>query len=277
MPDSGQEFTGKSVDEAIAEGLARLGLRREQAEIEVLARGSRGIFGLGGEPARVRISRRAVPAQTPAPAQAAAPPPAAEAASPPPAPSVEPLPASSSLAVEVDDEDADDAPPVRGEAVPVTEDELAAMAVELLEKTVRLMGFEAGVRATWHDADADNDDRYLVLDIHGHDLSPLIGRRGETLASLQYLVRLMINQRVKQWKNIVVDVEQYKERRVTQLTQLALRMAEQVAQTGRAVSLEPMPANERRVVHLALRDHPKVYTQSSGEGERRKVHIVARG
>lgn len=277
MPDSGQEFTGKSVDEAIAEGLARLGLRREQAEIEVLARGSRGIFGLGGEPARVRISRRAAPAQTPAPAPSAAPPPAAEAASPPPAPSVEPLPASSSLAVEVDDEDADDAPPVRGEAVPVTEDELAAMAVELLEKTVRLMGFEADVRATWHDADADNDDRYLVLDIHGHDLSPLIGRRGETLASLQYLVRLMINQRVKQWKNIVVDVEQYKERRVTQLTQLALRMAEQVAQTGRAVSLEPMPANERRVVHLALRDHPKVYTQSSGEGERRKVHIVARG
>ena len=86
----------------------------------------------------------------------------------------------------------------------------------------------------------------------------------------------MVNQRIRQWKNIVVDVEKYKERRVTQLTQLALRMADQVIETGRAVALEPMPANERRIVHLALRDHPTVYTQSSGEEDRRKVHIVPR-
>jgi spoIIIJ-associated protein len=86
----------------------------------------------------------------------------------------------------------------------------------------------------------------------------------------------MVNQRIRQWKTIVVDVDQYKERRVSQLTQLAERMADQVIKSGRAVSLEPMPANERRIVHLALRDHPTVYTQSSGEGERRKVHIVTR-
>jgi spoIIIJ-associated protein len=89
-------------------------------------------------------------------------------------------------------------------------------------------------------------------------------------------VRLMVNQRIRQWKPIVVDVENYKERRISQLTQLAQRMAGQVIETGRAISLEPMPASERRIVHLALRDHPEVYTQSSGEGERRKVHIVAR-
>ena len=286
MPDSGQEFTGKSIDEAIAEGLARLGLRHHQAEIEVLARGSRGIFGLGGEPARVRISRRAAPPQQPPaaavppaqPSVAPVPPVAPPQAAPPLAPVTPPAPVpTSSLASQVEDEEEQDIPPVKGEAVPISEAELATLAIELLEKTVRLMGFDATVRAAWHDADDDNDSRYLVLDIHGHDLSPLIGRRGETLASLQYLVRLMINQRVKHWMNIVVDVEQYKERRVNQLNQLALRMADQVAQTGRAVSLEPMPPNERRVVHLALRDHPKVYTQSSGEGERRKVHIVARG
>jgi spoIIIJ-associated protein len=157
----------------------------------------------------------------------------------------------------------------------VSEEELTSMAVDLLSQLVRNMGFDAQVVAAWHEAD-DNGERYLLLDIHGHDVSPLIGRRGETLASIQYLVRLMINQRIKRWKNIVVDVEQYKERRVNQLTQLAKRMADQVTQSGRAVSLEPMPANERRIVHLALRDHPSVYTQSSGEGDRRKVHIVSR-
>ena len=73
-----------------------------------------------------------------------------------------------------------------------------------------------------------------------------------------------------------VDVEQYKERRIVQLTKLAERMAEQVISSGRAVSLEPMPANERRIIHMALRDHAEVYTESSGEDERRKIHIVPR-
>ncbi len=157
----------------------------------------------------------------------------------------------------------------------VSDEELTTMAIELLGQLVNHMGFDAQINAAWHEAD-DNGERYLLLDIHGNELSPLIGRRGETLASIQYLVRLMINQRIKRWKNVVVDVEQYKERRVNQLTQLAKRMADQVTESGRAVSLEPMPANERRIVHLALRDHASVYTQSSGEGDRRKVHIVAR-
>lgn len=298
MADSGQEFSGKSVDEAIAEGLAKLGLREEQANIEILSRGSRGIFGLGSEPARVRISRRAAeqsakPAQTPAPAQPPKPPVIQAApqeiapATPPAAPeqpaiqaSAQPTPpvaeSSRRLSNLMDEEGEEYEQRDGGDQVEaVSDEELTAMAVELLGDLVRHMGFEAQVNATWHEAD-DNGERYLLLDIHGNDVSPLIGRRGETLASIQYLVRLMINQRIKRWKNIVVDVEQYKERRVNQLTQLAKRMADQVSQSGRAVSLEPMPANERRIVHLALRDHPTVYTQSSGEGERRKVHIVAR-
>ena len=298
MAESGQEFSGRSVDEAVAEGLAKMGLRNDQAEIEVLSRGSRGIFGLGSEPARVRIARRA-----PAPSAPAAPAPATTKAAtvdaaPTPA-TVESQPAAESKTVEAVDTPAATAPAAQAEASrrlsnlmnedddedegrtgtdsaeAVSEEELTAMAVELLGQLVKTMGFDAQVDATWHDAD-DNGERYLLLDIHGQDVSPLIGRRGETLASIQYLVRLMINQRIKRWKNIVVDVEQYKERRVNQLTQLAKRMADQVTQSGRAVSLEPMPANERRIVHLALRDHATVYTQSSGEGERRKVHIVAR-
>lgn len=297
MADSGQEFSGRSVDEAIAEGLAKLGIRSDQADVEVLSRGSRGIFGLGSEPARVRISRRASattsptsasPATTSAPAPKPAttpvqPPAASEPATPlvttpieetpSPAASVESKPRLSNL---MDDESEEYDQRDDTHAEPVSDEDLTAMAVDLLGQLVQHMGFDAQVNAAWHDAD-DNGERYLLLDIHGHDLSPLIGRRGETLASIQYLVRLMINQRIKRWKNVVVDVEQYKERRVNQLTQLAKRMADQVTQSGRAVSLEPMPANERRIVHLALRDHPSVYTQSSGEGERRKVHIVAKG
>jgi spoIIIJ-associated protein len=154
--------------------------------------------------------------------------------------------------------------------------EMAALAVELLSETVRLMGFEAEVVASWQEPDADNDDQYLLLDLHGRDLGALIGRRGETLGNLQYLLRLMVNQRLHQWKNIVVDVEQYRQHRAEHLMQLALRSAEQVAKTGRPLSLEPMPPNERRIVHLALRDHALVYTESSGEGERRKIQILPR-
>lgn len=296
MADSGQEFTGRNVDEVIAEGLAKLGLRNDQAEIEILSRGSRGIFGLGSEPARVRISRRAPSAAapsaaTPAPTQRSAPTaapspvtPAVPEAKPSPVAKPAPVPPSPAegtrgrvsnlLNDEAEEYDQRDSQ-TKSEAEPVSDEELTAMAVEMLDQLVRHMGFTAQINAEWHDAD-DNGERYLLLDIHGQELSPLIGRRGETLASIQYLVRLMLNQRIKRWKNIVVDVEQYKERRVNQLTQLAKRMADQVTESGRAVSLEPMPANERRIVHLALRDHPSIYTQSSGEGERRKVHIVAR-
>jgi spoIIIJ-associated protein len=152
--------------------------------------------------------------------------------------------------------------------------EMAALAVELLRETVGHMGFEADVVASWQEPDADNDDRYLLLNLHGRDLGALIGRRGETLGNLQYLLRLMVNQRLHQWKNIVVDVEQYRQHRADHLLQLALRSADQVATTGRPLALEPMPPNERRIIHLALRDHATVYTESSGEGERRKIQIL---
>ena len=153
---------------------------------------------------------------------------------------------------------------------------MAALAVELLTETVRLMGFEADVVASWQEPDADNDEPYLLLNLHGRDLGALIGRRGETLGNLQYLLRLMVNQRLHQWKNIVVDVEQYRQHRAEHLMQLAQRSAEQVARSGRPLSLEPMPPNERRIIHLALRDNTNVYTESSGEGERRKIQILPR-
>ena len=153
---------------------------------------------------------------------------------------------------------------------------MEALAIELLSELIDLMGFEATIVPSWEMALEDDGSPYLNLDIQGEDLGILIGRRGETLANLQFLLRLMINQRLKTWKNIVIDVEQYKQRRIDQLTHLANRMAEQVATSGRPVSLEPMPANERRIIHIALRENPAVYTDSTGEGERRKITILPR-
>ncbi len=288
------EFTGKTVDEAIADGLRTLNVTADQVEIEVLHKGSRGIFGLGSEPAQVRLSVRAVP-PSPAPSAAES---EEQAVPPPPEPPsdlVEPEPQAIAPAeiVEVLDESAgtepeppaddveadDDTTAVEPEPVALSDAEIEAIAVGLLTETVQLMGFQATVNPIWREGNdhlSEHAERYLLLDLQGSDLGALIGRRGETLESLQYLLRLMVNQRLRRWFTIVVDVEGYKERRVHQLQQLALRTATQVATTGRAVSLEPMPANERRIIHIALRDHEEIYTESSGDGERRKVHIIAK-
>ena len=120
----------------------------------------------------------------------------------------------------------------------------------------------------------EQDEPTLVLDIRGNDLSTLIGRRGETLDGLQYLMRLLVAKELGHYLHVVLDVEGYKAHRAQMLKQLALRMAERVAATHKPAALEPMPANERRIVHLALRDHPQVRTESVGLGENRKVTII---
>jgi len=114
----------------------------------------------------------------------------------------------------------------------------------------------------------------VTLEIKGDDLGILIGRRGQTLASLQYIVRLIVGHQTKNWVPIVIDVEGYKQRRYEALRALAWRMAEQVKDKGTPLALEPMPAYERRIIHLALAEHPDVTTQSVGWGESRKVVIL---
>ena len=156
----------------------------------------------------------------------------------------------------------------------VSNAELEDMSVEMLETIIDLMGFDATVNASWQTPFNEAEEPYLQLDIFGSDVGPLIGRRGDTLDCIQYLVRLMVNQQLKQWKNIIVDIEHYKSRRMEQLTQMSHRLARQVADTGRSFVMEPMPANERRLVHLALRHNPDVVTESLGDGERRQVQIV---
>ena len=149
----------------------------------------------------------------------------------------------------------------------------AALGKDVLGELLVLMNVAAQVDVR---EDADEHTRVL-LDVSGADLGILIGRRGDTLASLQYVVNLIASRKLKVNAGITVDVERYRERRYESLRNLATRIAGEVKSTDRSISLEPMPSNERRIVHLTLREHPDVSTQSVGHGEGRKVIISPKG
>ena len=157
---------------------------------------------------------------------------------------------------------------------PKEEGDVAVMAKAVLENLLSLMEVPASVKLEEKGAD---DQGSVPLDIKGEDLGILIGRRGETLSALQYVVNLIISRRLKARVGVVVDVEGYRQRRHESLRLLARRLAEQVKSTGRSVTLEPMPASERRIIHLELRDNPDVTTQSMGLGEERKIAILPKG
>jgi spoIIIJ-associated protein len=274
----GDEFRGKTVEEATETGLAALGLKRSQVEIEILSRGSRGLLGFGAEDARVRITPiPTAPRDVPAKREAPAPKPAK------PAPSAVDEPAAPVKVAQAKPAPAKPRDPAPREAVAsaeaadLSDQEVGAVAAELLQGMLDRMDVRATVQVVEYRGVLDEgQDAPLVLNIAGEDLGILIGRRAETLVALQYLTRLMVNHRVHRWVNLEVDVEGYKARREEQLVRLAERMAERAASTGRAVALEAMPPRERRIVHITLRNHPQVTTQSVGEGDQRKVTIVPR-
>jgi spoIIIJ-associated protein len=151
--------------------------------------------------------------------------------------------------------------------------EVASIALEVLRELLSHMGIEATVVVR----EPEDKELPVVLDVQGEDLGILIGRQGETLRDLQYVTRLIVSRKLQRWVNILVDVGGYKKRRERILTELAERMAQRVIAEGRPVTLEPMPAHERRIVHMALRDHRSVTTESTGEGRRRKVVILPSG
>ena len=138
------------------------------------------------------------------------------------------------------------------------------------------MGLRATVEVVEQsEAETDEGEQpVMVLNIVGEDLGVLIGRQNEVLSSLEFITRLMVNQQSHTRSSFIVDVNGYRAKRAESLRKLALRTAEQVIQSGRTMALEPMPPSERRIIHLALRDHPSVETQSVGEGDRRKVTVV---
>lgn len=250
------EVSARTVETAIEEALARLGKKRDEVEVKVLKEGSRGILGIGAEEARVLVT--VLPAM---PTPAAAPPPP-----PPPVPVMALAPVAEEK-------------PVVEEAEKVTAatwEETAEKAQDVVTHLLRGMGIGAkvAVRPTEPQAQEDVEaSENITVDVTGDDLGILIGRRGETLASLQFITNLIVNKQVRPQRRIIVDVEHYRLRREAALRGLAQRMAERVRYTHQPVTLEAMPPNERRIVHLTLKDSPYVTTQSFGEGEARRVVI----
>jgi len=162
--------------------------------------------------------------------------------------------------------------------VPGEESDIAEAAKEVLETLLARMGVVASVVSQTKPPveGGEGASSVITLDVTDDDLGILIGRRGQTLSSLQYIVRLIVAHQAKAWVPIVIDVEGYKQRRYGVLQALARRMAEQVKVKGRPFALEPMPAYERRIIHITLADDPDVITESIGEGEARKVVIMSK-
>jgi spoIIIJ-associated protein len=159
------------------------------------------------------------------------------------------------------------------------QEEITAAASSTLEELLGLLGIAASVAPVpgfLGEGEVGVPDT-ITLNVEGDDLGILIGRRGQTLACLQYLVRIIVGHQKQVWTPIVIDVESYKQRRCNALQSLAWRMAEQVKRSGREFAMEPMTPFDRRIIHLALADHPDVTTESSGEGESRRVVIVPKG
>jgi spoIIIJ-associated protein len=151
---------------------------------------------------------------------------------------------------------------------------LAVLAKEVLEELLRLMRLNAGVKIESSlSEEAGSERESITLDVSGDDLGILIGRRGETLACLQYIVRIIMSHHQQMKVPLTVDVEGYKQRRYKALRELALNLAQKAKTTGQSMTLEPMPADERRIVHLALSVNPEVTTQSDGDGDVRRVII----
>jgi spoIIIJ-associated protein len=242
------EITASSVEEAIETGLAQLGLTKEEVEITILDEGTKGLFGLGSREALVRLT-----VKTTAPVEPEVP------------PKEEAVPAA--------EEESDAAEPAVSRMEADDPDQVLQTAHDIVSELLTKMKINARVTTSFIEDDDYHGQKPVLVDIHGDDLSILIGRKAETLNALQYITSLIIGKEMGRSVPLSIDVEGYRSRRQTQLKQLAGRIADQVVETNRSQALEPMPANERRIIHIALRDNPDIFTESAGDGDRRKVVI----
>ncbi|HNF94622.1 MAG TPA: RNA-binding cell elongation regulator Jag/EloR [Anaerolineales bacterium] len=277
------EIIAPTVEEAIQQGLDQLGLTADAVSVEVLDSGSKGLFGLGGRQVRVRISVNpppmpeipaARPEPKPAPAKKAeSKPKAKEPKEPKPRTEKKQAEPKTEAKPEPKPEPKPQKPAPQRSTINVENDAVLNTAEEVVSKLIYHMGMTAQVSAHYDESDSA-DNRTIQVDVRGEDLSALIGRRAETLASFQHVASLIVGKQTQQWVQVIIDVEGYRARREKQIRQLANRMADQVTKTGRKVTMEPMPSSERRVVHIELRGHPAVKTESTGEEPYRKVVIL---
>ena len=215
------QMTGKTVEDAIEIALRELDVDRGEVEIDVISRGKAGVFGLGSEPAKVKVSKVVL-----------------------------------SSSKEVD-----------------SSSDVIRVARETIAELISLM--DVDVMCNLRQAESEEVGGPL-FEIEGDDSGLLIGRKGETLRSLQFMVRFLVSRKTGERANLSVDVEGYDDRRRQSLSSLANRVAQRVVKTGRSIELEPMNPRERRLVHITLSENGDVYTESSGTGEGRRVVILPR-
>jgi spoIIIJ-associated protein len=272
------EIIAPNVEEALSQGLAQLGLPASAVSVEVLDSGNKGLFGLGGRQVRVRLTVN-TPGQEPVRPVVSSP---EKASDQRPKRGSQNSRKSASGDVSGAVKSKPEAKPVmerpaRNENKPIgAETDGHDPVLDKTESTISKLIFHMGLQAqiSAHYGEAREDRRPIMVDIRGSDLGVLIGRRSETLAAFQYIASLMVGKETDQFVHLIVDVEGHRDRRERQLRQLAQRMAEQVIKSGRKLTLEPMTASERRVIHMELRDHPAVTTQSMGEEPHRKITIL---
>jgi len=244
------EAEGQDVEAAIKAGLQILGANRSDVIVEVVDEGSRGLLGIGSRNAVVRLTSMVVSKPKKSrPAKVVAVAPVATAR-------------EEAKVEKSETESRED------------NEEMETVAVEVMQELLDKMHVSATVSAHLSEPDDLTGKQIYVLDIQGNDLGMLIGVRGETLNALQHISRLMIGHRLQRRADFVVDIQGYRARREGALARLAERMAKKVSARKRLVSLEPMSPYERRIIHITLRDDEQVYTQSTGEGNRRRVQIL---
>jgi len=235
------EVIAPSVEEAIEIGLKELGLTKDDVDVEILDEGKKGLLGLGTRQARVALKIKSRPEEPKAPTR---------------------------------DEKPTPLPEEEEEPVSLSEEpEEVGIARETISIILEKMHVNANVTVKLGDSDS-NRVQPVLIDIEGNDLSFLIGRKAETINALQFITSLVVGREIGRWVPLQIDVQHYRKRREDELRKLARRIAEQVEGTGRKQILEPMPPNERRIIHIELKDNPNVETKSIGEDPRRKVTIL---
>ncbi len=252
------EFEGKTVERAVEAACRHFGLSEDQLEIEILTKGSTGIFGLGGRKAKIKVVPKVVQVEEATP-EAAVPEEEYQEAITPPAESeaqVEPPPS----------EMPEERPPEQKDMPEVDREEVLHAAKEIGEEILKKAGLEARIEIAM-------GDEGPYLNILGEDLSLIIGREGQTLGAIEYIINRMVARQLEGARGVMVDAQGYREKRKQSLVSLAHKMAQKAKRTGRPVALNPMGARERRIVHLSLRNFPGIRTRSVGEGGERKVII----
>ena len=266
------EFTAKTEDEAIAKGLAYLGLDRDDVSVEILDRGKTGFLGIGSVPAKVKLTYEAPDEPEPAPAPAPepesvepapAPKPEKPQTPPRPAPKPQPKPQPAPRAEKPAPKPAP-VPVPAGEAV---EDDVAAAIVAFQTGLFAHMGVDATPVVT------REGDTYQVV-LEGENMGALIGHRGETLDAIQQLTGYAVNRGRSHRVRVHVDAEGYRARREESLNRLARKTAGKVVKYRRNITLEAMNAYERHVIHTALQDYPGVSTFSTGTEPNRRTVVA---